>query len=435
MTYTEYETSEELRELATRLESQLAMEREHRQLLQATLDGFQRMSVAEGVDQAFESWTAMAHNVLEFEHAMILTHQQDTSTGENHWQVKLATNEDMLLMTWSHDPWFHRASRSPHPLLCFDASCIPSWTPLQTSEAKSIKSLRSLLVMPLQWGHDQALMVCMHSRIAAFHHEQMRVYSQVNLLASQVFASLMHRNARIGRDMAKRADQAKSEFLASMSHELRTPLNIIIGYGELILEESQELDYLQHDMPTDMSKLLGSAHHLLDIVGNVLDLSRIEQDKITTSHEPINLQNLIQAMTQSMAPLTMLNHNTFEVVTQSKLPSHWEGDETRVRQILLNLLSNASKFTSNGHITLRIKYKNHTLSFMVEDTGPGIAPEQMPRLFDLFERLDNGFAPQEGAGLGLSISRKLAQLMGGDVHAHSQLGVGSCFEFMLPIQP
>jgi signal transduction histidine kinase len=422
----DYSTREKLREQVAQLEAQLEKERTHRRLLETTLEGLETMALVEGGEQAFEIWTRLARDLLEFEHAFVLTRQGD------QWQVELATEPSLHAASWPHSGWFDRVLQSSSPTVCFDASMLPAWSGVEAPPESSLPTMTSLILIPLQWETSKALMVCTHTKPAKFSSNARQTYHQLGILASQVFVSLMHRNSRIERDAAKRADQAKGHFLATMSHELRTPLNIIIGYGELILEESDDEHYVRNDMKEDMHRMLGSARHLLEVVGNVLDLSRIEKGRMEIAATVFDLQEFLAQLARDVRPLFEKRDNHFEVEQDDSVPKEWRGDRVRIRQILFNLLANAGKFTSNGEVVLRVRYQQDRLSLSVDDSGTGITEEHLHRIFDIFERVEGGHGEQEGSGLGLPISKKLAQIMGGDLTAESEPGVGSCFTLWLP---
>ena len=422
----DYSTREELRELVAQLEAQLEQERTHRRLLETTLEGLESMALVEGGEEAFEVWTRLARSLLEFEHAFVLTRQ------EQQWHAELATDPCLLAATWPHDAWFERVLASSSPSVSFDASLLPAWSRVQAPPEHTLPQMTSLILIPLQWEASKALMVCTHPERAKFSSTARQTYHQLGILASQVFVSLMHRNSRIERDAAKRAEQAKGHFLATMSHELRTPLNIIIGYGELVLEESDDDHYVQNDMKEDLHRMLSSARHLLAVVGNVLDLSRIEQDRMPLTLETFDLKDFLMQLAHDAKPLFDARGNRFEVTQSADLSDHWRGDRLRIRQILFNLLANAGKFTSNGEVILHARHERGGLSLSVSDTGAGIAKEHLRRIFDIFERVEGGHGEQEGSGLGLPISQKLTQMMGGTLSAESELGVGSRFALWLP---
>ena len=234
------------------------------------------------------------------------------------------------------------------------------------------------------------------------------------------------------RDVAIQANGAKSRFLANMSHELRTPLNTIIGYTELLGEELNEVGI--NDLDEILGRVKGSSHHLLQIVNDILDLSRIEAGRVTFNPTKIDLRAMISDIEALAAPLVKPNNNTFEVELETTLPEHIKHDPTKLKQVLINLISNAAKFTHDGKIKLGIACPDdNLLAFAVSDTGPGIPESKQASIFKAFQQLEGSSSnPMGSSGLGLAITRELCKLMGGDVTVSSKLGHGSTFTITLP---
>jgi signal transduction histidine kinase/DNA-binding response OmpR family regulator/ligand-binding sensor domain-containing protein/protocatechuate 3,4-dioxygenase beta subunit len=251
------------------------------------------------------------------------------------------------------------------------------------------------------------------------------------------------------------ANQAKSSFLANMSHELRTPLNAIIGYSEMLQEEAQDIG--QKEFVPDLDKIHGAGKHLLGLINDVLDLSKIEAGKMTLYLEDFDVAKLVNEVAATVQPLIQKNGNRLEVDCPADA-GKMHADVTKVRQTLFNLLSNASKFTEKGTITLRVaKAKGQRpkaqvpevgpsgvdfsiqplalslLTFEVTDTGIGMTSEQLSKLFQAFTQADVSTSRKfGGTGLGLVISRKFCQMMGGDITVRSEPGKGSTFTVLLP---
>ena len=229
------------------------------------------------------------------------------------------------------------------------------------------------------------------------------------------------------RDEALEASSVKSQFLASMSHELRTPLNAVIGYAELVREDA-DLEGLSQ-IAEDADKILSASRHLLSLISDILDLSKIEAGKIELSLETFPLEALLSELHDTLAPLVSERHNTLELDfagAQGLITS----DRLRLQQILINLLSNANKFTRNGSIRFVVERHpdSSSLSFCVEDTGVGIAKERLDAIFDPFTQEDGSTTRRfGGTGLGLAISKRLAEMLGGDIEVSSTPGHGSRF--------
>jgi PAS domain S-box-containing protein len=236
------------------------------------------------------------------------------------------------------------------------------------------------------------------------------------------------------RRTAEAASGAKSQFLASMSHELRTPLNAIIGYSEMLQEEAEELG--QDDLVPDLQKIWGSGKHLLALINDVLDLSKIEAGKMELLTEDFDVRSTIDDVATTVRPLIDKNSNQLVVDCPDDIGT-MHSDATRARQIFLNLLSNASKFTENGTIKLEARRESDStgdwLVFKVRDTGVGMTAEQLGKLFEAFSQAEKNTAHKYGGtGLGLAISRRFAELMGGDIAVDSKVGVGTVFTVRLP---
>jgi len=233
---------------------------------------------------------------------------------------------------------------------------------------------------------------------------------------------------------AENANRAKSMFLANMSHELRTPLNAIIGYSEMLEEETEELG--KDTVVDDLRKIQSAGKHLLALINDILDLSKIEAGKMGLNLETFPVAQMIEEITSTVQPSSEKNSNTLHVDVAQAV-GEMCADLTKVRQILLNLLSNACKFTDHGQISLRISRKTiqhrDCLEFEVRDTGIGITEEQQQNLFREFSQADSSIVRKYGGtGLGLAITRRFAQLMQGTIKVQSQFGQGSTFTVLLP---
>ncbi len=234
---------------------------------------------------------------------------------------------------------------------------------------------------------------------------------------------------------AESANSAKSQFLANMSHELRTPLNAIIGYSEMLQEEVEELGHT--DLSGDLQKIHTAGRHLLSLINDILDLSKIEAGKMELHVETFDIGVMIEDVVTTVRPLVDKNRNTLEFELGPSLGT-MESDLTKVRQMLLNLLSNACKFTVDGVITLRVRRdgrpRDGTITFQVRDSGIGMTREQLGRLFQAFAQAEASTASKYGGtGLGLAITRHFSHLMGGEVTVESEPGQGSTFTVKLPV--
>jgi signal transduction histidine kinase len=244
------------------------------------------------------------------------------------------------------------------------------------------------------------------------------------------------RVAQEAQAAAEEASRAKSQFLANMSHELRTPLNAIIGYSEMLHEEAEEGG--QEDFLPDLQKINAAGKHLLTLIRDILDLSKIESGKMDLHLETFEITPMIQEVVTTIGALVEQNANTLEVRDTRGLGA-MRADLSKVRQSLLNLLSNACKFTEQGTITLDTYREavegDDWITFRVTDTGIGMAPEQVEKLFHAFTQADESTTRKYGGtGLGLAISQRFCQMMGGNIRVESAVGQGSTFTIRLPAQ-
>jgi signal transduction histidine kinase len=228
--------------------------------------------------------------------------------------------------------------------------------------------------------------------------------------------------------------RTKSAFLANMSHELRTPLNAIIGYSEMLQEDATDLS--RPSVLPDLVKIHSAGTHLLGLINDILDLSKIEAGRMTIHADTFEVHSVVQDVTSTIQPLVEKNGNTLAVECDPGL-GEMRSDAQRVRQVLLNLLSNASKFTSRGKVvfTARREYAQGTewIVFSVRDSGIGMTPDQLAKLFRPFTQADSSTTRKYGGtGLGLAISRAFCGMMGGEIAVESQYGEGSTFTVRLP---
>lgn len=240
--------------------------------------------------------------------------------------------------------------------------------------------------------------------------------------------------AQKARAIAEEANSAKSAFLANMSHELRTPMNAIIGYSEMLLEDVQASQ--QDTFVSDLLKIHSSAIHLLSLINEILDLSKIEAGKMELFLEEIHLPSVINEVTNTVQPIVDKNGNKLIIQCPDIMPMI-NADSIKLRQILLNLLSNAGKFTHGGEVTFTVTEEKTPeagwIVFKVSDTGIGMSKEQVDKVFDAFIQADNSTTRKYGGtGLGLTITKKFCEMMGGTISIDSEPGIGSVFAVRLP---
>ena len=320
-------------------------------------------------------------------------------------------------------------------------------------DAKTGYRTKSMLVVPLT-NHEDVVIGVLQLLNARDVNDKKKVNpfspdyeSLVESLASQAAvavsnASLINelktaQQTLIGaRDRAEDASRAKSNFLANMSHELRTPMNAIIGYSEMLLEDAEEegLDEFQ----SDLDKIRSSGKHLLGLINEILDLSKIEAGKMEIFLESFDINELIKEVEATIHPLAENKSNKL-IIDCPDNAGFMEADETRVRQMLHNLLSNACKFTEKGTVTLRVTRTTQEgedwIIFDIIDTGMGIPKDYLKNIFLEFSQVDNSSTRKfGGTGLGLAISRRFCLMMGGDITVKSVEGAGSTFSIEMPVK-
>jgi signal transduction histidine kinase/putative methionine-R-sulfoxide reductase with GAF domain len=285
--------------------------------------------------------------------------------------------------------------------------------------------VRGLIIAPMRTpaGVTGALLAGRFDATRPFTREDLGLLVEIGRRAG-----LAVENARLYAELAE-VSEAKSQFLSTMSHELRTPLNAIIGYASLLRDRvAGPLTEVQGE---HISRILGAADHLLVLINEVLTLSRLEAGKERVDPSTFDLAALTHAVSEMVLPIA--DRNALRLTVEAAGPVVVRSDETKVRQILLNLLSNAIKFTDEGGISVRVAQDTHA-RIQVRDTGRGIADADLERIFDPFYQVSQGTTRSEGGtGLGLTVSRRLARLLGGDLEVASQPGAGSTFTLRLPL--
>jgi two-component system, NtrC family, sensor kinase len=301
------------------------------------------------------------------------------------------------------------------------------------SDATNAEVFRSVVSVPLR-GERAVVgaLVLRHHELDGISPKQIAMLETfadqavIALENARLYEELQQTNAQLGV-----ASQHKSEFLANMSHELRTPLNAIINFSEMLQEDASDAG--QEQFVPDLQEINTAGKHLLALINDILDLSKIEAGRMDVAPESFAIAELVHEVQSLAAPLVERNGNRF-VLEADPLLGEMYSDRTRIKQSLLNLLSNAAKFTDQGTVTLSIHQADNTITFAVSDTGIGMTPEQQAKLFQAFTQADISTARKYGGtGLGLALTRQFCQMMGGDVTVDSESGKGSTFTITLPV--
>ena len=243
--------------------------------------------------------------------------------------------------------------------------------------------------------------------------------------------SQMQKDMQIKMEKARSASEAKSDFLAKISHELRTPLNAIIGYSEMLMEDAGD-DGLD-SFVEDLDKIRSSGTHLLTLINDLLDISKIEAGKMDLHLEDFKLKDLISSIEDTTKPLVEKNGNKLVVEIDKSLVTI-KNDETKLKQVLLNMISNSSKFTKKGKVTLKISEETRDrVKFELSDTGIGMTEDQLKNVFEEFAQAETSTSKDYGGtGLGLPICKKITELMGGKIEVQSKIGEGTTFSIIVP---
>lgn len=303
-----------------------------------------------------------------------------------------------------------------------------------------INPVKSVLACPLEI-EGKCIGVISFGRLTETMHldpdKIERIQRYVTPLSTVIRNARLFDESRAARAEAIHSSKAKSQFLANMSHELRTPLNAIIGYCEMVIEDVEDDGHDQY--LEDLEKIHASGLFLLELIGSVLDLTKIEAGKLKASLSQFNVDELIDDVVSTSLPLMKDNENELQVSDHDRL-GYMYSDQTKVRQILLNLLSNAAKFTEQGYVQLRASTEMRDgrlwYSFSITDNGIGMSTNQLEQAFEAFTQADESTSRKYGGtGLGLTISREFCELLGGELTGKSEEGNGSVFTVVLPAKP
>ncbi|MHC5738714.1 PAS domain S-box protein [Nostoc sp.] len=338
-------------------------------------------------------------------------------------------------------PWFYNQILNGNPIQGLQASRIADISPEANAEREIMKSV---VAVPMIYAGKVVGLL----ELDAVNKSKTWSQEEINLLqlVSELIAIGRSRHKaeealRIAKETAETANRSKSAFLANMSHELRTPLNAILGFAQL-MERDTTLNKRQRDSLATINR---SGEHLLNLINDVLEMSKIEAGRIVLNPTSFDLHRLLQEMQQMFQVRAKDKKLSLSFELAPNLHQYIVTDESKLRQVLINLLGNAIKFTNTGGVTLRVEVgEDNTenslsnpqslITFEIEDTGLGVASEELDNLFQPFVQTASAKQAREGTGLGLTISRQFVQLMGGDIHVHSLVGFGSTFYFDIKIE-
>lgn len=413
----------------------------HRAQVQSLLGNISRQFIDRDVDIAIDFTLQAIAQFIGTERSCIFAYSDDQSEFyiTHEWRATGITSLSPGARGTSTDifPWLHSKISCGEAMQIADLSEFPPEAAAEKALYTS-QSIRSVVAVPTL--HGGKVVGFLGTDTVNFA----RTWSQEDISLLRLVGELIaigrarykaEEALRIAKDAAEAANRAKSTFLANMSHELRTPLNAILGFAQLMERD----DTLTSKQGEALATINRSGEHLLNLIDDVLQMSKIEAGRIVLNPAPFDLHQLLQTLQEIFQSRAQAKQLSLQFNLATNLPQYVLTDEGKLRQVLINLLGNAVKFTQVGGVKLSVTATKedednlYSLHFAVEDTGRGIAPEEMEHLFQPFVQTTSGTQAREGTGLGLTISRQFVQLMGGDIHLNSTVGQGTTFYFEVPV--